>query len=103
MKEETKRWGIDRRIGVGTGINLIQLITFVWLGAAFYTQVSANQLRNEERFSAFAEQRKIQNEQMTKLQEAQNQLLIQSAATNVKMETQTEALKDIKDLLRPHR
>lgn len=102
-KPREKRWGIERKFGPGTFVNIGQLITVVAFGVTFYNQVNYNQGHNEERFLAFAEQRKIQNEQMIKLQEAQNQLLIQFTAINVKMETQTDALKDIRELLRPHR
>lgn len=98
-KEITGSWAIDKRINLATGINLIQLVTIIWFGASFYTQVNANQLRNDERFSEFSEARKVQSEQMLKLQEAQNQLLVKISTMSERMDAQTDAVKDIRTIL----
>src|SRR5258708_20947965 len=96
----SNKWGFDKKVGPATFINLAQLITIVWFGSSFYTQVNINQTHNEERFQQFAEQRKIQGDQMVKLQDAQDQLLIQLTTLSDHQQSTTEALKDIRDLLR---
>lgn len=98
-KDGKETWAIDKRINLVTGINLIQLVAIIWFGASFYTQVNANQLRNDERFTEFSETRKTQNDQMVKLQEAQNELLVKLSAMSERMNSQTDAVKDIRDIL----
>lgn len=92
-------WAIDKRINLATGINLVQLVAVIWFGASFYTQVNANQLRNDERFAEFSEARKTQNQQMLKLQEAQNELLVKISTISERMSSQADVVKDIRDIL----
>lgn len=80
MAKERGNWSLDKSINLATGINLVQLVAFVWFGASFYTTVSANQVLTEKRFTEFAEQRKIYNDQMMKMQDAQTNLTINMAA-----------------------
>ena len=93
------RWGFDKRVGPATIVNLVQLITIVWWAATFHTQVTDNQARNEDRFTQFSEERKTQSESMLKLQEAENQLLLQLTKLSDQQEITTENLKELRDVI----
>lgn len=99
--QQNADWALDKRINLATGINLIQLLAVVWFGASFYTQVNANQVKNDDRFIAFAEQRKLSNDQMAKMQEDQGKVLVQISAMTERVNAQTDVIKDIRELLRP--
>jgi hypothetical protein len=100
MTRSSEKWGIDKRVGLATGVNLIQLITIIWLGASFYTQVSSNQINNEKRFQDFSEQRKVYDMQMTKMQDVQTQMLVQLSAMSERMSSTTDAIKEVRDAVR---
>lgn len=90
-KEPTK-WGIDRRISV---TNVAQLIAIIIFGVSFYNQVNNNQQRNEERFTSFAEERKIQAAGMIEMQKGLNQTLIELTKINERENYLTDTLKDL--------
>lgn len=96
----TRPWKFEKSIGLSTGINLAQLVSIIIVATTFYNQVNANQTRNEERFARFAEERKSQVDQMIKMQDAQTQTLVSVAALTEKMSTTSDAIKDIRDILR---
>jgi len=98
MKTDRKRrWGIDKKVGPATAVNLVQLVTIIWFGASFYTQVNANQSKNEDRFSIYADQRKDQDAHIIKLEEDQNKILIQMSAMTERTNALTDVIKDVRD------
>lgn len=96
-KEKNSKWGVDKKIGLGTGINFLQLITIVWLGSAFYTQVNANQTKTDERFAAYDKQREISSQREEKLQEGLTQVMMTLTGITERMNTTTDAVKEVRD------
>lgn len=96
-KRAHETWSLDR----ATGINLAQLIVIVFASGVFYSQINANQAKNDERFEMFAKQRDSQTIQMGKFQEIQGQTLVQLSSLTERQSAQTEVLKDIRESLRP--
>lgn len=90
--DANRRWGIDKRISIPTILQLGAVIVF---GATFYNQVNNNQLKNEERFSAFAEERKVQASQMIESQKVQNQILIELTKITERENYLTDTVKDL--------
>lgn len=97
MPSKKVPWGFEKKVGPATAVNIIQLITIIWLGACFYTQVNDNQKNNETRFSVYAEQRKDQDNHIVKLEESQNQMLIQMSAMTERTNALTDVIKDVRD------
>jgi hypothetical protein len=96
----SKRWGIDKRVGPATLVNVVQLLTIVWWASSFHTQVNDNQIRTDERFAAIAQERKIQDEEVAKMQDIQESMLVQMTGIKDKQDSTSDAVKDIRDLLR---
>ena len=99
-EQSGKKWGIDKRVGPATFINFTQLVAVIWFGSAFYTQVNADRVRTDERFQSFSDARKAQDEQITKMQTIQENMLVTMTKVGDQQEATTEALKDIRELLR---
>ena|SRR5258708_22374881 len=85
-------WMIDKRISIPT---LLQLAAVVVLGVTFYNQVNNNQVRNEERFSQFAEERKVQAAAMVDEQKTTQQMLLELTKINERENYITDTLKDL--------
>lgn len=97
---EKEGWGVDRKVSIATGINLVQLLFVVWYGAAFYTQTN-------ERFDAVSKQRAAVDAQMAalqaaqiKAQEGQNQILVEMAKTSERMNSQNDLMKELRDAIK---
>jgi hypothetical protein len=99
-EEIGKKWGLDKRVGPATFINLTQLVAIIWFGSAFYTQVNADRVRTDERFQSFSESRKAQDDQIGKMQNIQENMLVTMTKMGDQQEATTDALKDIRELLR---
>lgn len=89
--------GLVFRIIAGLGLG--QFIAIIIFGTTFYNQVSNNQTNNEKRFQEFADQRKIYNDQMTKMQESQTGLTITTNGISKDIITQGLQVKEIIDTL----
>lgn len=99
MKRKTNstRWGIDRRISI---TNVAQLAAVVIFGVSFYNQVNNNQVRNEERFALFAEERKDQSGQMAEMQKGMNQILLQITTMTERLNNTNETVKEMNDTIK---
>jgi hypothetical protein len=95
-----KKWGLDKRVGPATFINFTQLVAVIWFGSAFYTQVNADRTRTDERFQSFTEARKAQDDHIDKMQTIQESMLLSMTKMGDQQEATTEALRDIRELLR---
>jgi hypothetical protein len=95
--EKREGWGVDKKISIATGINLVQLLVVVWYGSAFYTQTN-------ERFTTVDKQRTVQDTQLgtlqaaqLKAQEGQNQILVELAKMSERVNSQNDLIKGIRD------
>jgi len=95
-----KKWGLDKKVGPATFINFTQLVAVIWFGSAFYTQVNADRARTDERFASFSESRKAQDDHIDKMQTIQQNMLLTMTKMGDQQEATTEALRDIRELLR---
>lgn len=98
-------WTLDKRFPIAIlGGMVIQVVVWVWLGSAFYTQTNANQVRNEERFLNAQKQKETYDQRFDTLQKVQTEILTQLAGMSEKINSQisaqTELSRDIRDLLR---
>ena len=102
LTEDTngKKWGLDKRVGPATFINFTQLVAVIWFGSAFYTQVNADRVRTDERFTSFSEARKAQDDQIAKMQTIQENMLVTMTKMGDQQEATADTLKDIRELLR---
>lgn len=96
----SKAWSFDRTFSPASITGLAHLLAFVVAVTTFYNQVTNNQIHNDERFKVFAEQREMQNNQMLKLQETQNMMLVQFSGMTERINSQTDLLKDVRDTLK---
>lgn len=95
--DATKKWGIDKRISIPT---IMQLVAVVFFGSTFYNQVNNNQVKNEERFAAFAEERKVQASERIENQKIQNQILIELTKINERENYLTDTVKGLSDAVK---
>lgn len=90
-------WGIDRRISI---TNIVQLMAVIVFGVTFYNQVNNNQVRNEERFSQFAQERKMSSDQMIEMQKGMNQVLLQLSTITERLNNTNETVKDLNESIK---
>lgn len=90
-------WGIDRRISL---TNVIQLIAVICFGVTFYNQVNNSQAKNEDRFAAYAEERKAWNAQLIELQKVQNQTLLEITKLSDHENYLTDTIKDLSSIIK---
>lgn len=93
----SKNWGIDRRVSI---TNIAQLAAVIIFGVSFYNQVNNNQVRNEERFAAFSEERKSQDSQMGEMQKGMNQILLQITTMTERLNNTNETVKDLNETIK---
>lgn len=93
----SKNWGIDRRVSI---TNIAQLAAVIIFGVSFYNQVNNNQVRNEERFSAFSEERKSQDTQMAEMQKGMNSILLQITTMTERLSNTNETVKDLNETIK---
>jgi len=100
-REDENHWTIDKRVPIAIICGMvIQVIVWVWLGSAFYTQTNANQKRNDERFASIEKTRELDVIKFDNMQKAQTEILTNLAALNEKISSQTEIFKDIRYFIR---
>lgn len=86
--EPATHWTLDKRFPVAVIIGMfVQMIVWVWLGSAFYTQTQNNQVHNEERFVQIAKNRDSADEKFADMQKIQTDILIQLGVMNEKLNT----------------
>lgn len=83
-----------------SGVNLMTLFAIIFSAGVFYNQNSAYHDRTEERFKEFADERDKQAAQIIKFEDIQNKTLIQLSSITERMNSQTEVLKDMREILR---
>lgn len=96
-KKTNMGWGIDRRVSI---TNIAQLVAVIIFGVSFYNQVNNNQIRNEERFSQFAQERKMSSDQMIEMQKGMNQVLLQLSTITERLNNTNETVKDLNESIK---